>query len=1168
MKQEIVMAPSNFISLLKRSIAVLTLTSAMVMPAFATDELPFAITVDGKTVDENAKKNTVVDPTQNTDVQLNNVDIQVKFDGLGVKPVLNVSTFPPKVNYQPGENIRFLASFNYAAWIVRGEVRVYDHKNRNTDQPYQIIPVSRHGAAEWQLANNAPAEMDYVLRVYDEQGRYDETKPLPLKRSETQLGANNVSDKAVAPGYGEDRTASRNIPVYGGAVTVYGKNVPEGHLVTVAGEPVPIDSDNKFVVQRIFPAGKHSIDVSVLKDGLGLELSRDVEIPEDEWFYVAMADLTVGHNTGGIIEHAGSDQFDGIWTKGRAAFYLKGKIKGEYILTASADTGEQSNLADLIQGLDGKSPQEVLRHIDPNTYYPVYGDDSTAVDDAPTRGKFYVRLERGPSSVMWGNFKSNISGTHFVRSERTLYGASAVYRSDEVTSNGDAQTSVDAYAALPGTVPQNDVFRGTGGSSYFLKHQLITVGSESISVEQRNSTTGFVSQRLTLTYKTDYDIDYTNGVLILRSPLPANGANGDNYLVAHYEYEPVARNVDGYVTGGRAQTWLGDNVRVAVSGMQEKTAGADQLIYGADVRVQSSKDTYIEAEVARSQGPGIGSTYSVDGGLSSQANATAGIKGVPANAWRVEVGGSVDEMTGGNMKGRVGARYEHYDAGFSSIDAQAPQAKNVWGLDADIKLNETDSLKAKYSEQNIYGGQRDRQGDVAVDIALNEEVSVQPYARYTEATGVVTPGTKQGIRGDVGTKVTYTWDEDTQSYVFVQGTVTHTGNMLIDNRAGMGAKRKISDRITATGEISEGTQGLDATASLTYAPTVDDKYSLGYRLDAFRKTSSGYPYTLTGSDLGTIVLGSRHKFNEQWSAFGEDNFDIFGDRRSITQTYGVNYSPTADWALEAAAEIGHVYDNTHIATSPFTKNPDIDRKAFSAGATYRTENGWDVHGKGEVRFDDDGTNELTSFLFQAAFGAKISKDWRALGKFDSVIADSTDSTRDGTYLNASLGFAYRGTDSDRLNVLAKYNYVLDEPGANQVAYDGKLTTPWQQSHILSVDATYDLTPKLSVGAKYGMRIGQVLDRTPVSSWTDSQVHLGILRADLHIVNEWDAMLEARMLWSPTSQSSDFGLVAAIYKQMGDNFKLGIGYNFGEFSDDLAIVTHDNHGVFVNLIGKF
>ena len=1163
------MAVSKIMSTLKHSVAMLALSSVLglVVPAYAT-ESPFSISVDGKKIDGSTKPGAVVDQTQATDVALEGVDIQVKFDGLGVKPVLNVSTFPPRVNFKPGETIRFLASFNYAAWIARGEVRIYDRKNTSSDQPYQVIPITKLGAAEWQMPADAPADMDYVLRVYDADGRYDETRSLPLGHSDTNLIKDKNAEQAVAPGYGEDRTAIRNIAVYGGAVTVYGKNVPEGHDVVVAGEPVPVDNKNSFVVQRIFPPGSHSIDVSVLKDGLGLQFTRDVEVPENEWFYVALADFTLGHNFGGIIEHTGADEFDGTWTKGRLAFYLKGKIKGQYILTAAADTGEGS-LANMFQGLDGKSPQDVLRNIDPNSYYPIYGDDSSAIDDAPTRGKFYLRLERGPSSVMWGNFRSNISGTHFLRSARALYGADAVYRSDAVTKDGEAKHAVDAYAALPGTVPQNDVFRGTGGSSYFLKHQLLRVGSETLSEEQRNPVTGFVTQRVTLTYKTDYDIDYTNGVVILHNPLPSSTNGNDNYLVAHYEYEPAAGDVNGYVTGGRAQTWLGDHVRVAVSGLQEKTAGADQVMVGADMRVQKSKDTYVEAEIARSTGPGIGSTYSVDGGLSSQTNTTAGITGVPANAWRVETGAALDELTDDKMKGRVSARYEHYDAAFSSLDVQPPQAKNVWGVDADVKASDNVALHGIYSEQQIIGGELDRQGTAAVDVKVSDHWNIQPYGRYTEATGVTTPNAQQGTRGDVGAKLVYTWDADTQAYVFAQDTVAHSGTMLIDNRAGVGAKKKLSDRITASIEISEGTQGIDATASLTYAPTVDDKYSLGYRLDAARKSASSYPYTLAGSDLGTVVMGSRHRFNEEWMAFGEDNFDLFGERRSVTQTYGVNYTPSTNWALDAAVEIGHVYDNTINPLPPFNKNPDIDRKAFSAGATYRdAETGLDGHIKGEVRFDNDGTNEIVTYLLQEAFGVKISKDWRALGKLDAVFADATDSARDGSYINASLGFAYRGFDSDRFNMLAKYNYVFDEPGSNQVSYDNTLTSPWQISHILSLDATYDLTQKLSVGAKYGMRVGQTLDRTPGSAWIDSSAHLGILRADYHIVNEWDAMIEGRVLWSPTSQTTDFGLVAAIYKELGDNFKMGVGYNFGQFSDDLADIVHDNHGVFINLIGKF
>ena len=73
---------------------------------------------------------------------------------------------------------------------------------------------------------------------------------------------------------------------------------------------------------------------------------------------------------------------------------------------------------------------------------------------------------------------------------------------------------------------------------------------------------------------------------------------------------------DAYAYGGRAETWVGDHVRLGATGMREKEQSADQTIYGADVRVQSSPQTYVEGEVAHSEGPGFGSSYSIDGGLS------------------------------------------------------------------------------------------------------------------------------------------------------------------------------------------------------------------------------------------------------------------------------------------------------------------------------------------------------------------------------------------------------------------------------------------------------------------------------------------------------------------------------------------------------------------------
>ena len=1155
---------------LKFAIAALALASVLGLaaPASASSALPFSISVDGQKVDNS---NEIAAMQKNEEAAIGGVDIQVKFDGLGVKPILNVSSYPIQVNFRSGDHIRFLASTNYAAWIDRAEVRVMAVDGASGAPPLAVIPVSKLGAAEWQMPSDAPGEMEYVLRVYDAKGRFDETRPLPIKHSATNLPLDGKDNQAVAPGYGEDRTAFRNISVFGGALTVSGKNVPKDHVVTVMGEPVPVDNGDAFVVQRILPPGAHSVDVSVLQDGKGLTFTREVEVPEDEWFGVGLADLTVGHNFGnGIIEHTGVDEFPGTWSQGRAAMYLKGKIKGQYILTASADTGA-GTLADMFTGFTGKDPNGMLKRISPNDYYPVYGDDSTSVEDAPTSGKFYVRLERGPSSVMWGNFKSNITGTKFIASQRQLYGASGVYRSDEVTKDGAARRALDIYAAQPATVPQTDVFRGTGGSAYFMQHQDITSGSDVVSIEVRNAVTGWVMSRTQISPSTDYRFDPVNGVLILNSPLSStNSSGGDNYLVVHYSYQPVAADSNAYIYGGRAETWLGDHVRVGVSGLREKQQSADQTIYGGDVRLQSSKNTYVEAEVAHSQGPGFGSAYSVDGGLSLQNTPGAGVTGVPANAWRVEGATSLDEVTKGKVQGSVQARIEHYDAGFSSPETQTTTETIKWGVAGEAKVVGDVSAKAAYSENNAVGQNLTRSGDARLSIPASEHVVVEPYARYTEQTGTSVATTQNGDRGDAGVKLIYQWDHDHQAYVFGQGTFAQGGTMQRDDRAGVGVKTKITDRITASAEVSQGTQGVDVTGSIDYAPTADDRYSVGYRRDAFRSSSPSTPYLLSGTDLGTITFGGHHKFNDEWSAYTENNFDFFGDRHALTDTYGVQYTPNQNWKIDGAVEIGRVIDNT-INPTTLLKNPDLSRQAASVAAIYHTKDGLDGKLKAELRHDyaDDGSSEIMSYLFQVGLGDKLSKDWRALANLDVVLSNANTSTKDSTYISGVIGAAYRPAKSDRLNALFKYNFLYDNPGAGQVTVDGTTSSPAQISHILSADATYQLTQKLAIGGKYGFRIGELLDRTtPGADWTFSQAHLGIIRLDYHIVNEWDAMAEGRALWSPTNGTTDFGFVAAIYRELSDNFKIGVGYNFGDFSDDISHIAHDNHGVFINLVGKF
>lgn len=1167
-------------------------------------DTPFVITVDGETVDESRKTGAkpavraAQDVERKTDLQLEAVDIQVKFDGLDAKPLLNVSTQPVRRTYKAGEEVRFFASSNYPAFISRAEVRLFKSGEEKTSEPVSVIPVDPNGTASWVMpAAQRSTEGDdsafsYTLRVYDEAGRFDETVPLTIARSERDLPP-AAADVAVAPGVGEDRTATRNIQVYGGAVTVYGRNVPQGADALVLGETVPVDAEHSFVTQRILPPGDHQVDVAIKderKDG-GLDFSRSINIPKNDWFYIALADLTVGHRTGDAnIEAVRPGEYDKVYTKGRLAFYLKGKIKGRYLLTAAADTGED-DIEDLFRSMDKKDPRHLLRRLDPDDYYPVYGDDSTAIEDAPTKGKFYVRLERGDSHVMWGNYKTVISGTQFIRSDRSLYGANAVYRSEQLTSFGERKTDVTLYAAQPDTLQQRDEFLGTGGSAYFLRQQDITVGSETIVVEIRNEISGRVIERRTLVYGEDYTFDYMQGVLILTRPLQSttgsdapvrDGALGGNkvYLVAAYEYTPLAGNVDGYAFGGRAQHWHNDNVRIGATAMSETTGAADQRAYGADIQIRKSEKTFFEAEVAESRGPGFSRSTSTDGGLTVSDVAAGAVTDWRGRAWRMKGQVALEEIPGSKTKGVVGGYYQEREGGFSTLSDQVDVDERIWGAHADVELTKQLTAKAAYDALSDAGGRRKSRGEGSVSYAFDEYWKASFGLTYTESVSpLALASAKSGYNGsrlDAGVRIDYTPSEAYKFYAFGQGTVDRTGDLRRNDRIGVGSEFQLTAKVDASAEISYGTGGVGGLAALTYKPNANDQYYAGYRLDPNRAYELDRQFALDGQDLGAIVVGARREISDSLSSYIEDSYDMYGRRKTLTQTYGVIYTPDAMWKVDAGLEAGRIKDDS-IDPATGLERSDFDRKAASLSIGYNDEEkGIDARIRGEARFEEseDGTRNRDTYLFASHLGWKTSEDWRLTANLDAVLSNSAAGQfHDGDYVEASLGYAYRPVDSDRLNALFKYTWLYDLPGNDQVsAITGDRFGPAQRSHILSANASYDLLPWLTIGGKYGFRIGEVRYRDAATGtfagWERSSAHLGVLRADIHFVKKWDALLEARVLHMPEAGTTDWGALAAVYRHVGENFKVGVGYNFGVFSDDLRDLTLDDQGVFLNVIGKW
>ena len=150
-------------------------------------------------------------------------------------------------------------------------------------------------------------------------------------------------------------------------------------------------------------------------------------------------------------------------------------------------------------------------------------------------------------------------------------------------------------------------------------------------------------------------------------------------------------------------------------------------------------------------------------------------------------------------------------------------------------------------------------------------------------------------------------------------------------------------------------------------------------------------------------------------------------------------------------------------------------------------------------------------------------------------------------------------------MLIKYSYLYDmfwqridgsdQPGRRQ------------QSNVFSLDAICDISQKWTLGGKLGFRPGKSAPDAALPL-VQNDASLVVLNARYHLTNQWDLLLEGRALQATQAGFSEFGALATAYRQVGQNVTLGLGYNFGSFSDDLNDLSQDDQGVFLNLVVKF
>lgn len=121
--------------------------------------------------------------------------------------------------------------------------------------------------------------------------------------------------------------------------------------------------------------------------------------------------------------------------------------------------------------------------------------------------------------------------------------------------------------------------------------------------------------------------------------------------------------------------------------------------------------------------------------------------------------------------------------------------------------------------------------------------------------------------------------------------------------------------------------------------------------------------------------------------------------------------------------------------------------------------------------------------------------------------------------------------------------------------------------MISVDASYDLNTQWTLGGKFGYRLSETA-ADEASPFEDNDAMLTALSLRYHAIHQWDLLLEVRNFQTIQAGTNETAALAAAYRHVGNNLKVGVGYNFGTFSDDLTDLTYDDDGVFLNLVAKF
>lgn len=1069
----------------------------------------------------------------------------------------------------------FRVNTNYAELISGWRIEVKDEYGDEIWTGYGLGSPPKEAPWTGKTKSKEPVKSgvySYRLIVRDREGHEDWT-PLKYFRVISKLDRFAPENPVVeVPATGNmvvEREGKRSIPTAGRpTLQVRGTTVPWNNIV-VNGEPVGVNLDGSFQTELFVPPGRQAITiVTTDPEGNSVSYQEEVVVKDSYFFMVGLAEEEIGGNIiDGNAEVVGrEDQFHhGFYQDGRLAYYLKAKIKGRFLVTSSYDTDDPRS--------------ELFTNLDPDAYYPVYGDDSEITYDANTKQRFYILIEMDRSSLKWGSYNTNFMDTELATHNRTFSGLKVRHESLSSTKYGDSKRGFVVFTADSDQLADHNEFSGTGGSLFYLRNKNLIQGSEKVRVEVRDKIQDITIQIYDLVNGTDYEIDYPEGRVILRKPLSAvsysetiitndilNGS--ETFLIVDYEFDP-----QGFVSdrnnGIRGFTHVGDHFRIGGTAIEERRDELDYDLRGVDLVSKFGRNTKVTAEYARTQSRTQRNSVSYNGGITFSDVLTG-------NTVFEKPGRFFDDayLIRAQTKAKTGTELSGYaqqiNAGFANANLIRQAGTRKAGIEIRQKAGEHAQLSYRFDrqkatdpkntanvfitspeEQKVHTAQLKADYDRYLGILEYRNQILEPYAvNIADLKRIID---EVQFRNAGAAKLGYRVTSDVMPYGKIQ--IASGGNGGPNNQFGGGVEAKVLK--------GKGTVRVEEMLG-----TIGDSTLLGFDVQS-TENSSVYTNLRTGPSAdrqGRVVsttIGSSTQVNSKSRFYSERELASYrtGDRAASIMGYDTKLND--QWGVGVSFERAHLYDIQEI---------NSHRNAGAVEISYVEKDYLKIISRYELRYDG-GTDDRLHWFFRDTVDWKINQDYSFAARFnrsDTNQFGTSSIGHEASFTELNMGVAYRPVHHNRLNVLTRYTWLQEIGSASQFNTPDIFGIPVdEEAHIFGVEFGYEaLPPFLGIVEKFAYR------RSSIDLEGGDAFYIGnflwINRFNFHVVRKWDLAIEYRMLWDiELLEAMKHGALVELDREIAEYLRFGVGYNLTDFDDDLrSLNDFSANGFFTRISGKF